>query len=523
MSVLLTISIVIKLLGIAIPLGLAFVILLQARQRLNWLFCAFMLAIAWWNAGTIMLRLTLLPGIGDPNTWLRLSFAGLFAVPLILYGMSLAGYRLSNPTFKRVTITIGLLGLAVTWAGMLREPYWGRVQVAPDGSIASSYEAGDWLFIFTLVYCLTYFALAEGVLLWPLYKARREGTGVDRSKLVSALGGALIALGGVLTGLPIINRYSLNSALMIAASLVYAYLILEEQLLNPWRELNRELAAANEKLKEADRLKNEFVATISHELRTPLNSIIGFTKLILNEIDGPLNELQRTDLTAIYTSSQHLLSLVNDVLDFTKIAAGKMELHREMLDFKEIVVGVMSTTLALVGDKNIELIEEVEDDLPTVYADRLRIRQVILNLMSNAVKFTEEGSITLRAKCITEEVELDGQRRSMPFILCSVTDTGIGIAEEDIPTVFEEFRQLDGSTSRQAEGTGLGLPISKRLVEMHGGRLWVESKVGVGSTFFFTLPTSDHVGKAKASPKVVEEGEQRWPRSPRFSTSKTIL
>jgi len=490
MSYLLAASIVIKLLGIAIPLGVAFVILLQARRRLNWLFCAFMLAIVWWNAGTIMLRLTLLPGMGEPDTWLRLSFLGLLAMPLILYGMSLEGAELAHPTFKRATIAVGLLGLLVAWAGLLGETYWSRVYVASDGSIASHYEAGAWLFIFTLIYCLAYFALAEGVLLWPLYKARQGEVVVERSQLLFALGGALAVLGGVLTGLPIVWRYPLNSLLMIGSSLVYAYLILEEQRLNPWRELNRELAAANEKLKEADRLKNEFVATISHELRTPLNSIIGFTKLILNEIDGPLSELQRTDLTAIYTSSQHLLSLVNDVLDFSKIAAGKMELHKEMLDFREIVVGVMSTTLALVGDKDIELIEEVEEDLPTVYADRVRIRQVILNLMSNAVKFTEEGSITLRVKRITEEVRLDGQRRIMPFILCSVTDTGMGVAEKDIPIVFEEFRQLDGSTARQAEGTGLGLPISKRLVEMHGGRLWAESKVGVGSTFSFTLPAS---------------------------------
>ncbi|MDH4138282.1 MAG: ATP-binding protein, partial [Anaerolineae bacterium] len=407
-----------------------------------------------------------------------------------LYGMSLEGGELTNPTFKRATIAVGLLGLLVVWAGMLGETYWVRVHVTPDGSIVAHYEAGAWLFIFTLIYCLVYFALAEGVLLWSLSKARQKTTLAERSKLLFALGGALAVLGGVLTGLPFVGRYPLNSILMMGASLVFASLILERQLLNPWRELNRELAAANEKLKEADRLKNEFVATISHELRTPLNSIIGFTKLILNEIDGPLNELQRVDLTAIYTSSQHLLSLVNDVLDFSKIAAGKMELHKEMLDFREIVVGVMATTLALVGDKNIELLEEIEEGLPTVYADRVRIRQVILNLMSNAAKFTERGSITLRARRITEEVELDGQRRTMPFILCSVTDTGIGIAERDIPIVFEEFRQLDGSTSRQAEGTGLGLPISKRLVEIHGGRLWVESKVGVGSTFSFTLPAS---------------------------------
>jgi signal transduction histidine kinase len=490
MPVLLITSTLVKILGIAIPLGLAFVILFQARRRLNWLFCAFMLTIAWWNAGTIMLRLTLLPGMGDPNTWLRLSLVGLFAMPLILYGMNLEGAKLTNPTFKRATIAVGLLGLLMAWVGMLGETYWGEVHVASDGSIVSPYKAGAWLFILTLIYCLGYFALAEGVLLWPLYKVRQRGAVVERPQLLSALGGALAVLGGVLTGLPIVWRYPVNSVLMIGSSLVYAYLILEEQLLNPWRELSRELATANEKLKEADRLKSEFVATISHELRTPLNSIIGFTKLILNEIDGPLNELQRTDLTAIYTSSQHLLSLVNDVLDFSKIAAGKMELHREMLDFSEIAVGVMSTTLALLGDKNIELIEEMEEDLPTVYVDRVRIRQVILNLMSNAVKFTEEGSITLRAKRITEEVNLDGQRRTMPFILCSVTDTGVGIAGKDIPIVFEEFRQLDSSTSRQAEGTGLGLPISRRLVEMHGGRLWVESELEVGTTFSFTLPAN---------------------------------
>jgi len=483
----LAISIVLKLLGIALPPGLAFVILLQARQRLNWLFCAFMLTIVWWNAGMIMLDLTLLPGLGHPDLWLRLSLAGLVAMPLILYGMNLEKSEWTSPDFRRATIAAGLLGLLVAWVGLLKGTDWGRVYVTPDG-MATHHQAGAWLFV-TLIYCLAYLALAEGVLLWPLYQARSRRS-MDRPKLLSALGGALAILGSGSAGLPMAYRYLLSSLLLTAAAWVYAYLILEEQLLNPWRELHRELAATREKLKEAERLKNEFVATISHEMRTPLNSIIGFTKIILNEIDGPLTEAQRTDLTAIYSSSQHLLNLVNDILDFAKIAAGKMELHKEMLDFREIVVGVMSTTLALVGDKDIELIEEVEENLPTVYADRMRIRQVILNLMSNAVKFTKEGSITLRAKRITEEVELDGQRRSMPFILCSVTDTGIGIAEEDLPIVFAEFRQVDGSIARQAEGTGLGLPISKRLIEMHGGRLWVESKVGVGSTFYFTLPAS---------------------------------
>ena len=243
MSLLLAASIVIKLLGIAIPLGLAFVILLQARRRLNWLFCAFMFTIAWWNAGTIMLRLAVLPGMGDPDVWLRPSLVVLFAMPLILYGMSLEGGELTNPTFKRATMAAGLLGLLVAWAGMLGETYWGGVHVASDGSIVPHYEAGAWLFLFTLIYCLAYFALAEGVLLWPLYKAKQRGAVVERSQLLFALGGALAVLGGVLTGLPIIGRYPLNYILMIVASLVYAYLILEKQLLNPWQELNRELTA----------------------------------------------------------------------------------------------------------------------------------------------------------------------------------------------------------------------------------------------------------------------------------------
>jgi len=226
------------------------------------------------------------------------------------------------------------------------------------------------------------------------------------------------------------------------------------------------------------------VANISHELRTPLNAIIGFAQVILNEIDGPLTDTQREDLSAIYSSAQHLLNLVNDILDLSKIEAGKMELHKEWVDIKELVYGVMATTLTLIGDKDIKLIERVADDLPPVYVDRTRIRQVILNLLSNAAKFTERGTITLTVDRLVETVD----SRPQLFLLFTVADTGIGIAPENIPIVFEEFRQVDSSLARQAEGTGLGLPISKRLVELHGGRLWVESRVGVGSRFCFTLP-----------------------------------
>jgi signal transduction histidine kinase len=247
--------------------------------------------------------------------------------------------------------------------------------------------------------------------------------------------------------------------------------------------INRRLREANREIREADRLKSEFVATISHELRTPLNTIIGFAKFMLNEGAGPLTDMQRTDLTAIYSSGQHLLDLVNDILDLSKIEAGKVTLNKERLDFHEIAAGIMSSAIALVGDRPIELKEEIDPHLPPIYADRQRVRQIILNLVSNAAKFTEKGHITLRVEVITNN--------DIPYLLCAVEDTGIGIREKDLPTVFEAFRQVDSSSARRAQGTGLGLPISRRLAELHGGRMWVESKEGIGSIFYFTLPFSD--------------------------------
>ena len=247
--------------------------------------------------------------------------------------------------------------------------------------------------------------------------------------------------------------------------------------------INRRLVEANQQIREADRLKSEFVATISHELRTPLNTIIGFAKFILNGMAGPINEMQRTDLTAIYSSGQHLLALVNDILDLSKIEAGKVTLDKERLDIHEITAGIISSAIALIGEKPVELREEIASDVPAIFADRHRVRQIILNLVSNAAKFTERGRIILRVKPVTENA-----RR---FILCEVEDTGIGISPEYTAIIFEPFRQLDSSSSRRAQGTGLGLPISRRLAELHGGRLWVKSEMGTGSTFYCLLPVED--------------------------------
>jgi signal transduction histidine kinase/CheY-like chemotaxis protein len=247
---------------------------------------------------------------------------------------------------------------------------------------------------------------------------------------------------------------------------------------------------AVEDMREVDRMKSQFLANMSHELRTPLNSIIGFSKVILKGIDGPINEIQEQDLTAIYHSGQHLLNLINDVLDISKIEAGKMELTFSELDLHELVRSVMSTASGLVKDKHITLSSSVADNVPILQADNTRIRQVLLNLISNAAKFTDQGSIEIEAALSTSPA---GQ----PEVMIIVTDTGPGIAEQDRHKLFQPFSQVDDSPTRKTGGTGLGLSICRSLIELHHGRIGLlESEVGKGSKFYFTLPLSNPINSA---------------------------
>jgi signal transduction histidine kinase/CheY-like chemotaxis protein len=238
---------------------------------------------------------------------------------------------------------------------------------------------------------------------------------------------------------------------------------------------------AMEEMRETDRIKSQFLANMSHELRTPLNSIIGFSRVILKGIDGPINEQQQQDLSAIYNSGQHLLGLINDILDLSKIDAGKMELAFDEINMGDTIHSVMSTAVGLVKDKPIRLQEQVEENLPPVRADSMRLRQVLLNLISNAAKFTEQGTIVVSASLHTNSL---GKQE----VMVSVTDSGPGISIEDQDKLFKPFSQVDSSPTRKTGGTGLGLSISHRLVELHGGRIGVHSTVGKGSTFYFTVP-----------------------------------
>ena len=254
---------------------------------------------------------------------------------------------------------------------------------------------------------------------------------------------------------------------------------------------------AVEEMREVDRLKSQFLANMSHELRTPLNSIIGFARVILKGIDGPTTELQQQDLTAIFNLGQHLLGLINDILDLSRIEAGKMDLTFDEVSMTDLISSVISTAVGLIKDKPIELKREIAPNLPTVRADAMRIRQVLINLLSNASKFTEEGYILVKAY---EEV-----KKGQLMVTVSVSDTGPGIAQEDQSKLFQAFSQVDASLTRKVGGTGLGLSICQHFIQMHGGQIGVHSVVGEGSTFYFSVPVyeSKSISRGDNSRRVI--------------------
>jgi signal transduction histidine kinase len=241
--------------------------------------------------------------------------------------------------------------------------------------------------------------------------------------------------------------------------------------------LFQELQDKTRELEVANRHKSEFLANMSHELRTPLNAVIGFSEVLLERMFGDLNPKQHEYVDDIMSSGRHLLSLINDILDLSKIEAGRMELELAAFSLPLALENALTLVRERAVRHRIHVSMSVDPQLGEITADERKVKQVLLNLLSNAVKFTPEGGrITIGALLANGSAEV------------SVADTGVGIADEHQEAIFEEFRQVGGDYARKREGTGLGLTLARKFVELHGGRIWVKSQVGQGSTFTFTLP-----------------------------------
>jgi len=274
------------------------------------------------------------------------------------------------------------------------------------------------------------------------------------------------------------------------------------------QEMNEQLNAQNEELQshaqelirktievqKANKLKSEFLANMSHELRTPLNSIVGFSELMIDEVPGKINEEQEQCLSNVLNSSKHLLNLINDVLDLSRIESGKKKLKLRNVPLLNVIESITSTVSPILSERKQVLNVEVKEGLPPVYADKTKLEQVLLNLVDNASKFTLDGGKL--------KIEVTVNRA---WCQVSVIDNGVGIKKKDLERIFEPFCQLDNPLARKrnAIGTGLGLPLVKQIVASHGGRIWVESEYGKGSRFTFTVPLATSI-----QPNVEERNNQ---------------
>jgi len=245
------------------------------------------------------------------------------------------------------------------------------------------------------------------------------------------------------------------------------------------QEKNQQLEVANQKLTDLDRLKSDFVSNVSHELRTPLTAIKGAVDLVLREVPGPLTEKQIHYLTRVRSNTQHLAGLINDLLDLSKIEEGKIGLQAERVSLGGLVHEVLETLRPIAAEKSIELAVTLEPSV-LVWADRDKVTQILTNLIGNAIKFTP----------VHGNVKVSSMSKGDGYIRLSVSDTGPGILADEHERIFNKFYQIAENGGPKPKGTGLGLAISRTLVELHGGKIWVDSEPGHGSTFYFTLPAA---------------------------------
>jgi signal transduction histidine kinase len=479
--------------SVIVALAMLFLVLWQAPRNLdNQLMGAYLAAIIFWGVSAFLIRFMPLGGL-EPTPYLYgialgIGFTGLFLYALVTHYAGL---------WRRWWVGVSLVAGPVYYAAMIPLLFQGRlyneVGVSPDGRLSYHFETLGYVTFF-----ISYlFYLIAGVILW---RFRRERTG---NLLV---GGVIISL-GVLTSLSAgLAQYSLAISSAAISSILFANAILRENLFNPLARLNKEMADANQRLlrlteelrianvqlTEVSRLKSHFLANMSHELRTPLNSIIGYTEMLSEGIYGELNDKQLDRLDRVRRNGQHLLQLINDILDLSKIEANRMELDVEPVDLDTVIDECITAFEPLAQKKKLHLTKQVPPDLPPILTDRSRTAQVLMNLVSNAVKFTPLGAVTVRTEPVSASQVANLPIRSVggggPWVLISVSDTGIGITPKDQELIFDEFHQADSSPTREYEGTGLGLSITRKLIHLMQGQIWLESVPGEGSTFYVLLP-----------------------------------
>lgn len=409
-------------------------------------------------------------------TYIAIMFYGFFILGLYLFSTEFAGVR---TRFSMGLALTGILLIVVHTAALWSNLLIKNIEPTPggDGSYTGEWTLAGYGVIISEVVFL-------GVTAAFLYRLKDErGHSLWQAPVLVILGMGYSAFIWPIFQLP------LQAVFLLLAALAMGAPVLRFELFNPMAQLNIELGRTHRELREMSYLKTQFLKNMSHELRTPLNSIIGYTQLVLNGTYGELNETQDDRLQKVIRNGNNLLNLINDVLDLNRIETGMVHLERNMAELTTMLDYVVDTVEPLAAQKGLIITREF-DEMPALYVDEARMTQVFTNILANAIKFTQEGGITVRAQLIES-----GTMVQIEFI-----DTGIGIPRDQWDKVFEEFRQVDNSSTRKYEGTGLGMAITKRLIELHGGRIWLNSIVSVGTTFFVALPVQPGLPEYEQAP-----------------------
>lgn len=446
------------------------------RGRTNQLFAITMLGLNLYSVFNIVNRFN--PTLGMNVRFMTYSVGSFYSIFLVgLFFASVEFAKIENRLISalKVFFVVGFIySMIITWTNL------GNSGIQEVANQRGSYRTDLTSLGFSSILLGFLFPFITTII---LFRARREAPRLRRlwlAPLFVLIGILWLAFLWNATLLPV------NAVMLAIAALILGQAVLSENLLNPLADLSRELQHKNAELIEADQVKNRFLAKMSHELRTPLNSIIGYTDLILDGLYGDLTPQQQDRLQKVIRNGRNLLNLINDILDLSHIETGQLILEPEVIDTVETIEQVIDVLQHDAEAKNIE-IQRAFADAPPILADDKRTRQILTNILSNAVKFTHEGHIRVAAMAENSMVR---------FV---IEDTGIGIDPAKIDDVFEAFRQIDNTATRQYGGTGLGMSITKQLVEMSGGTIGLESGVNQGTTFYFTLPRAGTVPIPKAT------------------------